>query len=262
MSDLVKYELCDRVATLTLNRPEEGNAWSEDMEQALRNLVLKADQGPNVRSIVITGAGRAFCVGRSMQGLSFGAGKETGTREDIEAHRDRFSYLTTLRKPVIAAINGGMAGVGFVLSLYCDLRFMSDKANFATSFARRGLVAEEGSAWLLPRLIGQMNAMDILLSGRKVSAVEAGNMGLVRVVPAGDFAETVQSFAADLANASSPRSMGIIKQQVWSAHKKTLSEVTRASSALVQASVVHQDFAEGVAHFKERRMPQFADLED
>lgn len=261
MSDLVLYDLLDRVATLTLNRPAVGNAWSEAMEQALRNQVLIAEQDPQVRAIVITGAGRAFCVGRSIQGLSSEANQDAAAKPDPKAKSDRFSYLATLSKPVIAAINGGIAGIGFVLSLYCDLRFMSVTANLSTSFARRGLVAEEGSAWILPRLIGHMNAMDILLSGRKLAAAEAAQMGLVRLAPEVDFAETVQSYAAELANASSPRSMRLIKEQIWSAHSKSLSDVTRLSCALVEASVAHEDFAEGVAHFKERRRPRFADLE-
>lgn len=260
MENLILVDIHERVATLTLNRPNEGNSWTDGLETELRQNLIDAEQNSEIRAMVITGAGRSFCVGRSVQSLSGEAQGNKSTKAISHGPQEldkRLSYIMDLKKPVIAAINGGVAGIGFVLSLYCDLRFMSAQANLSTSFARRGLIAEEGSAWILPRLIGRMNALDLLLSARKVSALEAEALGLVRTLPQEGFLAGVQEYASELANFSSPRSMQLIKTQIGSSNEASLLEATQESRRLLDLSLRHKDFAEGVSHFIEKRRPNF-----
>ena len=189
------YHVADRVATITLNRPEKLNAWTAVMEQEVRSAIEDAERDDQVRVIVLTGAGRGFCAGADMSLLSNVADRgldegtrdralQTGvTREDVRSDfQKKYSYFPAVGKPVIAAINGPVVGLGLVVALYCDLRWASDAARFSTAFARRGLIAEYGMAWMLPRLVGLPNALDLLLSARTVDAAEALRMGLVNQV--------------------------------------------------------------------------------
>jgi enoyl-CoA hydratase/carnithine racemase len=181
--------------------------------------------------------------------------QRAGVRPDFQR---KHSYFPSLSKPVIAAINGHAVGLGLILSLYCDLRFASSDAKFGTAFARRGLIAEYGMAWMLPRLVGHAHALDLLLSARLIDAAEAARMGLVnRVIPAEVFAEEVRAYARELAQCVSPRSMAVIKQQVYNAMFQTLEEATVASEHAMRESLESDDFREGVAHFVEKRAPNF-----
>src|ERR1700724_3450304 len=226
------YHAANRVATITLNRPDKLNAWTAVMEREVRAAVGEAEHDENVRVIVLTGAGRGFCAGADMSLLSNIAAKGVTDRERVLANsnssekRDgvradfqkKYSYFPSIQKPVIAAINGPAVGLGLIISLYCDLRFASDTARFGTAFAKRGLIAEYGLAWLLPRLIGPANALDLLLSARLVDANEALRMGLVnQVFPQDAFLDHVMTYAKDLATNVSPRSMRVIKRQVYNA---------------------------------------------
>ena len=169
----------------------------------------------------------------------------------------RCSYILAVKKPIIAGINGAVAGIGLVLTLYCDIRYMAAGAKLTTSFARRGLIAEHGISWMLPRLIGPMNAMDLLLSARTVQAEEAAALGLVRVLPAEGFAEAVQARASDIANLSSPRSTRIMKKQVYEALFQSLAEATVIANREQEICRDTDDFREGVAHYLEKRRPNF-----
>jgi enoyl-CoA hydratase/carnithine racemase len=182
-----------------------------------------------------------------------------GTSEGIRADFQRkYSYFPALTKPVIAAINGPVVGLGLVITLYCDLRFASDAARFSTAFARRGLVAEYGMAWMLPRLVGHANALDLLFSARMIDAAEALRMGLVnQVYPQEAFHEKVLGYALDLASNVSPRSLRVIKRQVYDAMFQTLAESFEISEQEMLASLKSEDFKEGVAHFVEKRPPVF-----
>ena len=230
----VLYGVKDRVATITLNRPDKLNAYTQVMSGELREAFAKADADEGVRAIVLTGAGRGFCAGADMARLSSAAAGKTNLKnegdwptEGLAANfAQRCSYILGVKKPIIAGINGAVAGIGLVLTLYCDIRYMAAGAKLTTAFARRGLIAEHGISWMLPRLIGPMNAMDLLLSARTVQAEEAAAMGLVRVLPAEGFAEAVQARAAEIANLSSPRSTRIIKKQVYEALFQSLAEAT------------------------------------
>ncbi|HXY48331.1 MAG TPA: enoyl-CoA hydratase [Terriglobales bacterium] len=266
------YQVADRVATITLNRPDKLNAWTAVMEREVRAAMVDAERDDNVRVIVLTGAGRGFCAGADMSLLSAVAEKglaevrraqATQTASSIggDARADfqkQYSYFLALTKPVIAAINGPAVGLGLVIALYCDLRFASDAARFSTTFARRGLIAEYGMAWMLPRLVGHANALDLLFTARMIDAAEACQMGLVnQVFPQETFAGRVQEFAADLAANSSPRSLRVIKRQVYEAMFQTLAESFETSERELVASLACEDFKEGVAHFLEKRAPAF-----
>ena len=266
----ILFDISERIATITLHRPEKLNAWTAQMDHEVRAAIAVAGADPDVRVIILTGSGRGFCAGADMsllQGIAdageapaaLGHHAPAATNENERADFQRkYSYFPSLSKPVIAAVNGHAVGLGLILSLYCDLRFASSEAKFGTAFARRGLIAEYGMAWMLPRLIGHANALDLLFSARIIEADEAARMGLVsRVIPAENFMPAVRAYALELANNVSPRSMTVIKQQVYNAMFQSLEEATLASEAAMLASLRSDDFREGVAHFVEKRAPHF-----
>jgi enoyl-CoA hydratase/carnithine racemase len=270
------YEVAKRVATITLNRPDKLNAWTAVMEQEVRAAMAGSERDENVRVIVLTGAGRGFCAGADMsllstvatkgldaaqraQALQAGAGSGEGDVDGARVDfRKKYSYFPALSKPVIAAINGPAVGLGLVIALYCDLRFASDAARFSTAFARRGLIAEYGMAWMLPRLVGHANALDLLFSARLIDGAEAFRMGLAnQVYPQDVFQEKVREYAVELASNVSPRSLRVIKRQVHEAMFQTLGEAFDISEREMLASLRCEDFKEGVAHFVEKRAPVF-----
>jgi enoyl-CoA hydratase/carnithine racemase len=172
--------------------------------------------------------------------------------------RKRYSYLLGIKKPVIAAVNGPAAGLGLIIALYCDIRFASEKAKLSTAFSKRGLIAEHGISWILPRIVGLSNALDMLYSSRLIAAQEALSLGLVnRVLPHESFMDGVLSYAKSLANSVSPRSLCIMKRQVVNAMFQTLAEASEASDEELLRSLSSEDFKEGVAHFLEKRPPRF-----
>jgi enoyl-CoA hydratase/carnithine racemase len=188
------------------------------------------------------------------------AGRLVGPRrEGARADFARtYSYFPAVTKPIIAALNGPTVGLGLVIALYCDLRFASDQASLGTAFSRRGLIAEHGLSWILPRLVGMANALDLLFSARTVEAAEAQRLGLVnRVVPQDRFLPEVRAYAAELATKTSPRSLRIMKKQVYDSWFQTLGEAIDAANEEMFASLVCADFREGVAHFLEKRAPKF-----
>src|SRR5277367_1547204 len=276
------YEVAKRVATITLNRPDKLNAWTAVMEQEVRAAMAEAERDENVRVMVLTGAGRGFCAGADMSLLSpvatkgldaaqraqatqagaasgsasgSGSGEGGGARADFQK---KYSYFPAMSKPVIGAINGPAVGLGLVIALYCDLRLASDAARFSTAFARRGLIAEYGMAWMLPRLVGHANALDLLFSARLIDGAEALRMGLAnQVYPQDAFQEKVREYAVELATNVSPRSLRVIKRQVYDAMFQTLGEAFEIAERKMLESLQCEDFKEGVAHFVEKRAPNF-----
>jgi enoyl-CoA hydratase/carnithine racemase len=247
------------------------------MESEVRSHMENAEQDDEVRVIVLTGAGRGFCAGADMsllsavaeRGLDYrdlddrgreqvlrdGANRREGAAPDFQK---KYSYFPAIGKPVIAAINGPVVGLGLVITLYCDLRLASDASRFSTTFARRGLIAEYGMAWMLPRIIGIANALDLLFSARTINAGEALRMGLVnRVFPQETFLEKAQQSAQELASTVSPRSLRIIKRQVYEAMSQPLAEAFDISVREMMACFLTEDFKEGVAHFVEKRPSAF-----
>lgn len=249
------YEVADHVATITLNRPAKLNAWTTVMAREVKAAFEKAEADEHVRVVVLTGAGRGFCAGADMSLLTTIV---EGTLAEENRPPSARAPIPAISKPVIGAVNGPAVGLGFALAVFCDLRIAAASAQFGTAFARRGLVAEFGLAWMLPRICGLGNALDLLLSARLVDASEAQRMGLAnRVLPDADFATTAHEYAAELANNVSPRSTRIIKQQVLRGFDQTLDDAFQLAEHEVSASLKCEDFKEGVAHFLEKRAPAF-----
>jgi enoyl-CoA hydratase/carnithine racemase len=264
MSDAVLYEVRDRVAIITFNRPDRLNAWSADLHEGYFTSLDRAADDPEVRVIVVTGAGRGWCAGADMDVLQ-GIGDAGGLDGESGPSPDRkvwvHTHAMTIPKPVIAAINGACAGLGFVHALACDIRFAAAGAKFTAAFSRRGLIAEHGSSWTLPRLVGQGVALDIMLSGRIFLAEEAKEMGVVnRVVAPDQLMDEVLAYAADLAANASPTSMAVMKQQIYTHPSMPIDDALAASNRLMNESLRRTDFKEGVASFVEKRAPSFQPL--
>jgi enoyl-CoA hydratase/carnithine racemase len=260
----ILYDVDDFIATITLNRPDKLNAWTAEMDAEVRAAIESAAADDAVRAIVITGAGRGFCAGADMSRLSRLSAGET-PRTIVGANggkhgnfEQKFSYILGVPKPIFAAINGPVAGIAFCMILFCDFRYMAEGAKLTTAFAKRGLIAEHGSSWMLPRLIGPMNALDLLYSARMVEATEAERLGLVRKLPAENFVAGVQTIARELVTASSPRSIGVIKRQVFQSYFQSLAEAWAEADKEMLASFGSEDFKEGVAHFVEKRTAVFS----
>lgn len=258
--ELVLYEVLDGyVAKLTFNRPDRLNAYDRKMGDAYLDALERASHDDAVRSIVVTGAGRAFSAGADTSVLS-GLGDQT---IDVRFERTRLPQTAALRvpKPLIAAINGPCVGYGFVQACFCDVRFAATGAKISSAFARRGLIAEYGTAWILQRLVGRGNAADLLLSGRIVLAEEARELGLVqRVFAPDELLPKAVEYARELATWSSPTSMAIIKQQLLRDAVGGVQDAMTEADTLMAASFRTPDFIEGVQSFLEKRVPDFPPL--
>ncbi len=266
----ILYDVADRVATVTLNRPDKLNAWTMQMEQEVATAIQAAAADDGVRAIVLTGAGKGFCAGADMSLLSSiasdggsRAGGLTAADANVPAStpaelRMKYAWLLSVPKPIIAAIHGPAVGLGFVIPLYCDFRFAAESARFSVIFSKRGLVAEYGLAWMLPRLIGPAAAIDLMFSSRMVDAQEALRLGLVqRVFPAAEFAGEVHKFAAELASSVSPRSLRVMKKQIYASLSQTLPQAFEMAIEEMKTSLTADDFKEGIAHFLEKRAAAF-----
>jgi len=249
--------------TITLNRPDRGNGWTGPMSRAYLALLDKAARSPDVRAIIVTGAGKAFCVGGDSEILGGIAGTGEIPRQDPSQPVTPSEHLFALRvgKPIIAAINGACFGIGMQQMLCCDIRFASDDAKFATAFARRGLAAEMAMSWLLPRLVGTGHAMDLLLSARLVRAPEAERMGLInRIVPTADLMSEARAYALELAGKCAPSAMRTIKAQVWRDLMTDLVSSYDHAGELMEETFAGDDFKEGLASWQESRSPSFPPL--
>ncbi|MFI5011892.1 MAG: enoyl-CoA hydratase-related protein [Hyphomicrobiales bacterium] len=265
----ILYEVADHVATITLNRPEKLNAWTHVMEAEVRSAMEKSAADEAVRVILVTGAGRGFCAGADLDKMK--ASLESGKRGTLVQHpaaadgaagidvnyRQRFSYLLRVPKPIIAGINGPVAGIGLCFVLFTDLRYIAPAAKVTTAFAKRGLIAEHGMSFMLPRLIGLMPALDLLYSARIIDGREAARLGIANLLVGENFAEEVRRLARDLASGSSPRSTAVIKRQVYDDLFRNLAESWKVADEEMQASFKSEDFKEGVAHYFEKRPPRF-----
>jgi enoyl-CoA hydratase/carnithine racemase len=255
----VLYQVVEGVATITLNRPDRLNAWNREMGVGFLDAVTRANDDPQVRAVILTGAGRGFCAGADLDLLD----EAPGDDHFIEKNSTVLpTILTETPKPTIAAINGPAAGFGLVLALSCDVRFAAAGAKLTAVFPRLGLIAEYGSAWLLPRLVGTAAALDLLLSGRVILAEEAERIGLVnRVLDPETLARDAKEYAKDLAANCSPTAMRTIKRQIYASFEKSLPDAVQDSLALMEASLRTDDFKEAMAAMGEKRRPRFADPE-
>ena len=272
----ITYSVEDPVAIITMNRPEALNALTGRMMAEIRHALAAAEADPAVVGIILTGAGRGFCAGADISGLDATASGATGEAEDLSAFKASpgdpdmgenfqvtYTYILSVQKPVIAAINGPCAGLGFCYALLCDMRFAEKQAKFTTAFSQRGLIAEHASSWLLPRLIGPGKALDLLWSARKFLADEAYELGVVeRVVDTGEALNAAVAYIRELAAVASPTSFKVIKAQVYRHLNMELGEAMRESNALMAESLVREDFKEGVRSFIEKRPPKFKRIGD
>ncbi len=256
MSDVVLYEKRGKVAVITLNRPERLNAWTAELGGAYWDRIDEATVDPEVRVIVVTGAGRGFCAGADMdllQGIGAGEQRAAAVRDEHQ------SYTTTVPKPVIGAINGACAGLGMVQAMMFDIRFAAAGAKFTTAFGRRGLVAEYGISWMLPRIVGHAHAMDLLLSARVVLAEEALAMGLVnKVFPPETLLDETLAYANDIADNVAPASIRSMKQQVMAGWEWDFDVSNADTHQRMQHSLRQADFKEGVQSYLAKRAPEFS----
>jgi enoyl-CoA hydratase/carnithine racemase len=252
------------VAVMTLNRPDRLNTWGGDIATAFYAGLDRAEEDPAVRVIVLTGRGKAFCAGAQLASMGnvWQAIEKTDEGKLASLVGDRQpQHLTTLCKPVIAAINGSCVGIGLTQALMCDVRFAAAGAKFAASFARRGLIAEYGVSWILPRLTGWGVALDLLLSGRTFLADEAAQLGLVKeVVPPEQLMTRAMAYAEDIAQNCSPASMAVIKRQAYGDAMREVADSSSRSEVLLQRSLQLPDVIEGITSFLEKRSPSFPGL--
>uniref|UniRef100_A0A7S1MJR6 Enoyl-CoA hydratase n=1 Tax=Alexandrium catenella TaxID=2925 RepID=A0A7S1MJR6_ALECA len=261
----VLYETTDDgLAIVTLNRPERMNAWTGRLGQLLFDAYDRAAEDPKVRVIVLTGRGRAFCAGADMGGLAAESqGKKAGSGGGGAKEPPRkvrlINHGQSIPKPIICAINGACAGLGLAQALAADIRFAAAGAKITTSFARRGLIAEHGTSWALPHIVGLGNAMDLLLTARVMLAEEAKDMGLVqKVFPKEQLMEETLRYARELAANVPPMSMAVIKRQLLRHPLLPPDEALHSSNRLMGISTKdNPDYAEGVKSFMEKRPPAF-----
>ena len=269
--EATRYDVVDGIATITLDRPERLNAWTAKMNAEYRSHLQAAAEDPDVRVIVVTGAGRGFCAGAESDDL---AGHIKRGSYDAEAPDDlatpgygvrpefdaELAYHFGIDKPILAAINGPVAGIGFALACYCDLRFAARGAKFTTAHGKLGLPCAFGLAWLLPKLIGLPRALDLILSSRNFDADEAERLGLVTAVVDGpDLMEHVYAYARMLATTVSPASLAVSKRQVYESFDMTAAESVRTAEAMLDPMMAGPDYREGVAALREKRPAVFED---
>jgi enoyl-CoA hydratase/carnithine racemase len=254
MPETVLYDADDDgAALLTLHRPERRNMWTAQMEAEFYEALDQAAADPRVRVIVVTGAGDSFVPGLDPAVL---ADVEKGVR--YASNRRPQTYATTIPKPIIGAINGSCAGIGLAQALNFDYRFAAAGVKFSTAFAKRGLPAEDASAWMLVRLAGPAHAFDLLASGRVFLAEEAAELGVVQhVSSAGQVVTDALAYAHQLAANVSPVAMAMIKSQIWRDCESSMDAARVRAQYLLTLAKGQPDFAEGVASLTEKRPPAF-----
>jgi enoyl-CoA hydratase/carnithine racemase len=268
----ILYEVDGPAAVITLNRPETLNALTDLTQAEVRHALDSSERDPQVVGTVLTGAGRGFCSGVDMNAL--GAMSEAGRvlsrgYEHLRAspgnplddpnYKWTPAYFLGLRKPLIAAVNGACAGLGFSYATFCDMRFMAKGARVVTSFSPRGLVSEHGTSWMLPRLVGPSNALDMVWSSRRIEAEEAFRMGWAnRLCEPGEAANDAVAYLKSLAGTAAPLSLMMMKRQVWRHLNRDLAEAMGETTQWTEESLARPDFKEGVASFVEKRPPRFA----
>lgn len=268
-SDTVLVTRDRGVVTVTLNRPQTLNAVTSEMERDYVAAMRDLDADPTARVIVVTGAGRGFCSGADLGRLA--NTDALAARHEAEADARAAVDVTAsvlpgaamaVRKPVVAAVNGPVAGMGFALMMSCDVRFLAADARVGTTFARLGLVAEYGLSWLLPRSVGRGHALELLMSGRIIGSDEALRIGLVQeVVSDQPVLDRALAWAHDVADNCSPRSLAQIKEQFYADDTAAYDEALSRSLAAMQVSFGWGDLPEALAARQEKRAPSFKGLE-
>lgn len=254
MFETIKFEINEGIAWLTLNRPEKLNAFTEQMNKEILKALENTAKSPDIRCLVITGEGRAFCAGEDLAGL----GEKTNHGEILrKRYNPMVKQLADIEKPVIAAVNGVAAGAGASLALACDFRLASEKASFVEAFVHIGLIPDSGNLYYLPRLVGQAKALELAILGEKVSAEEAKAIGLVsKVISEENWQTEVVAFAERLANMPT-KAIGLIKRYINESLNLSLDEMLEKEANGQRVAGLTRDHREGVASFLEKRRPQF-----
>jgi enoyl-CoA hydratase/carnithine racemase len=260
----VLYEVADHVATITLNAPQRMNTISGPMLDELSERLLEADRARDVRVIVLTGAGRAFCAGLDLAAQSAGPKGSLGNLGSLDSNPGEFDLrnappivLHHIDTPTICALNGGAAGYGLDLALGCDIRIAADSAKLNPGFAKRGILPESGGTWLLPRMVGYAKAAEIAFTGRTLLAHEALELGIVNhVVADGQLMERSRELAIEIA-ANAPLAVRAIKRMMRAAETETFDQNVHHVFLQLLPLMRTDDFREGVAAFMEKRQPRF-----
>jgi enoyl-CoA hydratase/carnithine racemase len=264
-----RFEIEDRVATIWLDRPHRHNAWTGRMHTELRSIMADLEPRDDVRAVVITGSGRAFCVGgdsKALEGHVERGSYDTGLPREAEnpGGGDRldadFAWQLGYRLPIIAAVNGACAGIGLALALFCDLRFVSASAKLTTAAPKLGLPAEYGMTWMLPRLVGVTRANDLLLSGRVFTGAETAEWGLWNgVCTDGDATlDAARTWAAELVRTAGPQAVVTTKRQITADLLRHDPAASVADSlALMNDAMATAEYREGIAALVEKRDPRF-----
>jgi enoyl-CoA hydratase/carnithine racemase len=263
MSDDIMYEVDDPVATITLNRPTTLNALTTPMLAAFREAVEAAARDRRVVGIVVTGAGRGFCSGLDAGALEKATSLGSSARPAGDGVPGLFTWLLEVPKPVISAVNGVAAGGGFVLAVMSDIRIASSAGQFVTIFSKRGLIAEHGTSWIVPRLVGAGAALDLLWSPRKIDAAEAYRIGLVQqVVEPDGLQDAARRYVVELAESASPASLADTKRLVYRGFGTAYPAALEEIDAVQYAALDRVDAKEGAAALIEKRAPSFPRLGD
>ena len=251
------YEVSEHVATITFNRPEKMNTWNAQVASELSEAMLKANTDDEVRAIVLTGAGRAFCAGADLErgGETFANRDESGGRQSDEGRNTRNVYPNEIDKPVIAAINGAAVGVGMTYPMLCDIRLASEGAKMGFVFTRRGMMPELAAHLIVQRVAGLSNAADVLLSGRIFTSEEALEMGIVsKVFPKDQLLDAAHEMAKDYAN-TAPASVAITKHLLWQGLNSSPKKMMEAEGPSFAWLGNQPDAKEGIISFLEKRAP-------
>ncbi|MGP3562496.1 enoyl-CoA hydratase-related protein [Geobacillus sp. BK01] len=254
MYETIRYEVKEQVAWLTLNRPDQMNAFTEQMNAEVIKSLKQAAADQNVRCVVITGAGRAFCAGEDLSGVT-----EEMNHGDVLRTRyaPMMRALHRLEKPVVAAVNGVAAGAGMSLALACDFRLLSEKASFAPAFIHIGLVPDAGHLYYLPRLIGRAKALEVAVLGEKIYAEQAVSLGLAtKVIPLSNWEEEVTQFAERLA-AMPTKAIGLVKRLLQESEEAAFDRYLEREAECQRIAGLTSDHREGVKAFFEKRKPTF-----
>lgn len=248
--DTVLYATSDGIATITLNRPDRMNAWNARVGVELGDAMATADEDDDVRAVVVTGAGRAFCAGADLSAGGFGGGEAPELRE---------RWPWQVRKPVIAAVNGHAIGVGITYAMQCDVRYVAEDAKLAFAFVRRGALPELAAHAIVPRVAGFSVAAELMLSGRTFSGTEAAELGLAsRAMPAADVLPAALALAADIAENTAPVSVALTKRLLWESMDRSVRETLTVEEPLFSAVTRLPDAREGIAAFIEKRAPKWS----